>query len=88
MNAEQKAEAAYIIRRIAEENQKLALMRAEAFNAIKGGQFASVAALLRDAEGTQEMLDALHLDLFLETGVNVSEHSDETLNDWASDFTV
>lgn len=44
--------------------------------------------LAQGDEGAQESLDALHLDLFLETGVNVSEHSDETLNDWASDWTI
>jgi hypothetical protein len=36
----------------------------------------------------QETLDALHLDLFLETGRNLSAHSDETLNAWASDWTI
>jgi malate synthase len=64
MDAELKAFVARIIRRIAEENQRLAQGDADA----------------------QETLDALHLDLFLEAGINVSEHPDETLNDWASDW--
>ena len=44
--------------------------------------------LAQGNEDAQEMLDALHFDLFLETGRNLSAHSDETLNEWASDWTI
>ena len=44
--------------------------------------------LAQGGEGAQESLDALYLDLYLETGINKSAHSDETLREWASDWTI
>lgn len=44
--------------------------------------------LAKGVESAKEMLDSLYLDLYLETGINKSAHSNETLREWASDWTI